>query len=436
MSRILVVDDEINMRRVLAALLEAYGHTVAQAGTVLEALAALAAGEYEVVLTDHQLPDGEGLRVVRACHEATPPTPVIVLTAFAKVELAVESMRCGAFDFLTKPFEPETVRGAISRAIERKQLQRENARLQHEVRRLAGGGLLLGDSAVMQKLRADIERVAPVRTTILITGETGSGKELVARALHAASPRAASPFIAINCSALTESLLESELFGHERGAFTGADRAHMGLFEAADGGTLFLDEAGEMSLPLQTKLLRVLQEGVIQRVGSTQPRRVDVRVLVATHRDLAERLREGLFREDLYYRLVVVTLVVPALRERVEDVPGLARHFIHEIARTAGMSTRPLGAEAEQTLLTYAWPGNVRELRNAIERALLLARGSELTPADLGLPLASSTRPEATRALSPRSPTLPVDLREMREHIEREWLTRALHESQPTRSEP
>ena len=308
MGRILIVDDEASMRRILAANLRQDHHEVSEACGVQEAQRSLAAKDFDVVVTDQKMPDGEGLAVLASAHEVDPTIPVILLTAVATIELAVESMRQGAFDFLTKPFQPEVVRATVRRACEHARLLRENILLKDAVVRLEGASEIYGESQAMHEVRERIGRVAPTHATVLITGETGTGKEVVARAIHRNSPRAAKPFVAVNCAAFTETLLESELFGHEKGAFTGADRQRQGLFEAAHEGTLFLDEAGEMSPAAQAKLLRVLTDGELMRVGSTRPRRVDVRVLVATHRNLEQRVKEGSFRENILYRLAVVPI--------------------------------------------------------------------------------------------------------------------------------
>ncbi len=332
MASILVVDDESNLRRILGGVLRAAGHQAVEAEGVAAARAALGTAVFDLVITDQKMPDGDGLELLAVCREADPSLPVVLLTAFATVELAVEAMRRGAFDVIPKPFLPEQVRAVVDRALEHTELKRENALLRAATEGLKDSDLI-GESLPMRELREMVARVGPTRATVLITGETGSGKELVARALHAASPRAARPLLAVNCAAFTDSLLESELFGHERGAFTGADRTRQGVFEAAHRGTLFLDEAGEMSPQLQAKLLRVLTDGEVVRVGSTAPRVVDVRLLVATHRDLGERMREGSFREDLYYRLAVVPIHVPPLRERRQDLPALASHLVARVAR-------------------------------------------------------------------------------------------------------
>ncbi|HVN19646.1 MAG TPA: sigma-54 dependent transcriptional regulator [Dongiaceae bacterium] len=383
MGRILIVDDEPNMRRILASNLRQDQHQIWEAAGVEEAQRSLAGNDFDVVITDQKMPDGEGLTVLASAREADPTLPVILLTAVASIELAVESMRGGAFDFLTKPFQPEVVRATVRRACERSRLVRENIFLKDAVVRLEGTSEIYGDSPAMHEVRDRIARVAPTNATVLITGETGTGKEVVARAIHRNSPRAAKPFVAVNCAAFTETLLESELFGHEKGAFTGADRQRQGLFEAAHEGTLFLDEAGEMSLAAQAKLLRVLTDGQVLRVGSTRPRRVDVRVLVATHRNLEQRVKDGAFREDLFYRLAVVPIHLPPLRDRKEDLPGLSDVFCHQVATELKMARRRLTAEALAKLQQYRFPGNLRELRNLIERAYILSNNQEISSEDL-----------------------------------------------------
>ncbi len=383
MGRILVVDDEPNMRRILASNLRQDQHQIFEAGGVQEAQRSLAANDFDVVITDQKMPDGEGLVLLAAAHENDPTLPVILLTAVATIEFAVESMRSGAFDFLTKPFQPEAVRATVRRACERTRLLRENILLKDAVVRLEGTSEIYGESTAMYEVRERISRVAPTHATVLITGETGTGKEVVARAIHRNSPRASKPFVAVNCAAFTETLLESELFGHEKGAFTGADRQRQGLFEAAHEGTLFLDEAGEMSLAAQAKLLRVLTDGQVLRVGSTRPRRVDVRVLVATHRNLEQRVKEALFREDLFYRLAVVPIHLPPLRDRRDDIAGLSDVFCNQVATELKMPRRRLSLEALQKLQQYHFPGNLRELKNLIERAYILTSNGEIGTDDL-----------------------------------------------------
>lgn len=374
MARILIVDDEPYMRRVLALNLRQDGHLVTECGGVKEARRAIETEDLDVILTDQKMPDGEGLEVLAAAMEADPTVSVVMITAFATIELAVESMRRGAFDFTTKPFQPEVVRATVRRAEERTRLMRENDLLKGAVVRLEGSSEIFGESAGMLAVREMIGRVAPTDATVLITGETGTGKELVARAIHKCSLRASKPFVPVNCAAFTETLLESELFGHEKGAFTGADRARQGLFEAAHTGTLFLDEVAEMSPAAQAKLLRVLTDAHVVRVGTTQPRKVDVRLLAATHRDLGQRVHDGLFREDLFYRLAVVPVTIPPLRERREDIPALSNLFLTQATLELKLPRRTLSPEALEKLYRYDFPGNVRELRNLIERASILSR--------------------------------------------------------------
>jgi DNA-binding NtrC family response regulator len=428
MSRILIVDDEINMRRILAANLAIDGHTVTEASGVAQAATLLAGNRYDAVITDQKMADGEGLELLARARDVDPAVAVVLLTAFATVELAVESMRQGAFDFITKPFQPDVVRATARRACEHTQLLRENGLLRLTVDRLEGSGEIFGSSPAILALRQMIARVAPTSATVLITGETGTGKELVARAIHRSSPRADRPFIAVNCAAFTESLLESELFGHEKGAFTGADRMRQGLFEAAHEGTLFLDEAGEMSASTQAKLLRVLAEGKITRVGSTKSREVDVRVVVATHRNLEDRVKEGSFRQDLYYRLAVVPIHLAPLRERTEDIPGLCELFCREASRELKVPLRVIRPEAIEKLKAYHFPGNLRELRNLIERALILSAGPEIDTTDF--PIGSSARQNTARPATrldwisdlPES----ISLRTLLEDVEKGLITRAL----------
>jgi DNA-binding NtrC family response regulator len=378
MGRVLIVDDEPHMHKILASNLEQDKHLIFHARGLEEARQAIGSNQFEAILTDQKMPDGEGLDVLAAAREADPNVAVVFLTAVATLELAVESMRKGAFDFLAKPFAPEVLRAAIQRACDHTTLVRENSLLKAEVGRLEGSSEIFGDTAAMREVREKIARVAPSSATVLITGETGTGKELVARTIHRRSPRASKPFLAANCAAFAETLLESELFGHERGAFTGADRSRLGLFEAAHEGTLFLDEVAEMSPAAQAKLLRVLTDGQLMPLGSAKSRSVDVRVLAATHRDLEQRVKEGRFREDLYYRLAVVPISIPPLRERTADVAALCELFLTQTARELKLPKRRLSAQALSRLQAYEFPGNIRELRNLIERAVILSSGEEI----------------------------------------------------------
>ena len=385
MGRILIVDNEASMRLTLASNLRQDQHELSEASGVHEAQRVLAANDFDVVVTDQKMPDGDGLAVLASAREVDATIPVILLTSAANIEVAAEIMWEGAFDFLTKPFRPKVVRATVRRACERTRLVRENILLKDAVVRLEGASEIYGESQAIRDVRDRIARVAPTNAIVLITGETGTGKELVARAIHRNSPRASKLFVAVNCAAFTETLLESELFGHEKSAFTGADRQRQGLFEAAHEGTLFLDEAEEMSLAAQAKLLRVLTDGQLLRVGSTRPRRVDVRVLVATHRNLEQRVKEGLFRQDLFYRLAVAPIHLPPLRGRIDDIAGLSDIFCQQAATELKMPRRHLSAPALEKLRHYRFPGNLRELRNLIERAYVLTSKLEIGADDLPL---------------------------------------------------
>ena len=437
MGRLLIVDDEPNLRRVLSADLRLDGHTVEEANGVTAALPLLADREFDVVITDQKMPDGDGLQVLSTAHENDSSLAVIFLTAVPTIELAVKSMRQGAFDFITKPFNPEVVRATVRRACERTSLLRENRLLKSTVGTLQGGDTIFGNSAGIKQVREQIARVAPTDATVLIIGETGTGKELVARAIHRNSRRGQKPLVAVNCAAFTETLLETELFGHERGAFTGADRSRQGLFEAANGGTLFLDEAGEMSASAQAKLLRVLVDGKLLRVGSTQPRTVDVRVLAATHRNLEERVEQGLFRQDLYYRLAVVPIRIPPLRERKEDIPGLCDVLSAQIAKDLKVRPKRMSPEALQKILTYAFPGNIRELRNILERAHILGSGDEIAAAELPVDATSHSELPHQVELQEWVRTLPLslDLRDTLTEIEKSLIERALQRANGVQAE-
>ena len=428
MAKVLVVDDEQGMRRILDVNLRKDGHVVVEAQGAVSALDLIKREDFDVVLTDQRMPDGSGLDVIRAVREDDPTTSVIFLTAIGTLELAVESMRQGAFDFLTKPFDPEVVRASVRRASERTALLRENAALKTTVRKLEGADEIRGTGPAIVAVREFIMQVAPTSTTVLITGETGTGKELVARAIHRNSTRSGKPFIAINCAAVSETLLESELFGHERGAFTGADRARAGLFEAAHEGTVFLDEVAEMSPAAQAKLLRVLADGEIQRVGSSFTRRVNVRVLAATHRDLNGRVNSGAFRQDLHYRLAVVPIRLPALRERKEDLPDLCSSLCQRIATEMKTPAKLVSPLALEKLFTYSFPGNIRELRNILERALILGRAPQVEPEDLYLPSSSNASNAGDDLISSIVDQVPnqVNLRDLLANLERALIVRSL----------
>jgi two-component system response regulator HydG len=394
--RVLVVDDEPTLLRALEALLEQKGYAVVALDSPIAATQRLAHEDFDVALLDIKMPQLSGLELLSAVKHRRPEVEVIMMTGHATVETALSAVRAGAYDYLTKPFEDvELVARAVAKAAERKMLFDRNRRLETQLREKEGASPegLVGNSAPIREVVRMIEAVAYSATTVLVTGESGTGKELVARALHARSPRRSHPFVALNCGALTETLLESELFGHVRGAFTGAQRDQKGLFDAADGGTIFLDEIGDIPMATQVRLLRVLQEGEIKRVGSADSVRVDVRVIAATHRDLPRLVKSGRFREDLFYRLNVINVPLPSLRDRVEDIPLLAHHFLRRYAERLGKRVRTLAPDAVELLCGYRWPGNVRELENAIERAVVLCRGEAVTASDLPPAVTGRTAP-------------------------------------------
>jgi DNA-binding NtrC family response regulator len=404
-AAILLVDDEPSARATMALLLKKRGHRVSEAAEVGAAIKALTDTAFEVIVTDLRMPDGDGLDVLRAAKAHCPEADVILLTAYAGWESAKEAIRLGAFDYFEKGREPDELLHRIDRAVAAKALRRENENLRAQVRERFGLPGLIASSAQMAQVLDLVGRVAPTDATVLIRGESGTGKEVIAKALHHASRRAGGRFVAINCGALPETLLESEIFGHVKGAFTGAGANKKGLFEEAHGGTLFLDEIGEMTPSLQVKLLRALQSGEVRPVGSTQAITVDARVVAATNRDLEPMIRQGIFREDLFYRLNVIPVVLPPLRERREDIPLLAELFLGRFAERQGRVLR-LSAGAMERLFQYAWPGNVRELENAMERAAILARAETIEPGDLpphvgaGLALGSAPALEAEQTLA------------------------------------
>jgi two-component system, NtrC family, nitrogen regulation response regulator NtrX len=375
-ERILIVDDEAGIRSTLSGILEDEGYGVAAVGTAAEATARLGAEAFDAVLLDLWLPDRDGMELLSELREQ----PVIVISGHASVDTAVKATRLGAYDFLEKPLSLSRVVVTVQNALERGRLARE---LQQLSDRLARAEPLLGGSPRMQRLKAELATAARSESRILILGENGTGKELVARQVHRLSGRSRGPFVEVNCAAIPEDLIESELFGHVRGAFTGAVGDRPGRFEQADGGTLFLDEVADMSLKTQARVLRVLQEQRFERVGGTSPIRVDVRVLAATNKDLEEEIRQGRFREDLYFRLAVIPLRVPPLRERAEDVPILAAHFIALFAHELKQRPKAVDREAMRLLEEYAWPGNVRELRNLVERMMIMVPGATIGASDL-----------------------------------------------------
>jgi DNA-binding NtrC family response regulator len=382
-GRILIADDEANARTALAELLRDEGYLVETAADGFKALPKLEDFGPDLLLTDLKMPGMDGLDLMRKAREVDPEMVAVVMTAYGAVDTAVAAMRQGAADYLTKPINIEELAIVVERALERRRLRREAGMLRERLSERHRIQNIVGSSAPMQKVFETVLQVAPSRASVLITGESGTGKELIAAAIHEHSPRAGGPFVKLHCAALAETLLESELFGHERGAFTGAQARRDGRFQHADGGTLFLDEIGEISPSTQVKLLRFLQEREFERVGGNQTIKVDVRIVAATNRDLKKLVREGRFREDLYYRLNVVSVDVPPLRERPSDIPLLAVHFLRKYAADNEKIMRGFSTEALDRLVRYDWPGNVRELENAIERAVVVCRGDEVGTEEL-----------------------------------------------------
>ncbi|MDY7228230.1 sigma-54-dependent transcriptional regulator [Hyalangium rubrum] len=382
-ERILVVDDEDNARRAIVTILGEEGYEVAEASNGMDALTRLADFSPAVVLSDVRMPQMDGLTLLKKAREQGSDATFVMMTAFASVETAVEAMRAGADNYLVKPLDADAVLVILSKALEKRSLRREAESLRDQVRARTRFHNIIGDSPQLQGIYDVVRRAAATKATVLILGESGTGKELIAQALHQESPRKDKPFIRVHCAALSENLLESELFGHEKGSFTGAMARKEGRFELADGGTLFLDEIGEISPAVQVKLLRVLQQREFERVGGTQTLKVDVRIVAATHRDLTAEVKAGRFREDLFYRLNVVSVTLPPLRDRKSDIPTLVSHFLEKYSESYGKEVKALAPGTLQALLAHDWPGNVRELENAIERAVVLAQDTELTADDL-----------------------------------------------------
>ncbi|HWP23801.1 MAG TPA: sigma-54 dependent transcriptional regulator [Candidatus Binatia bacterium] len=417
--RILVVDDEAPQRELIRGFLEKQGYEVLTAASGEQGLEILKREPVELILTDQRMPGLSGLELLKSARTINPEIDVIVMTAYGNIETAVEAMKAGASDYLAKPLHLEELRHKIERLRERHLLYVENRELREALEsrhRIEG---IIGESGQMLEVISLVRRVAASEATVLIRGESGTGKELIAKAIHYASPRASAPLVRVNCAALPENLLESELFGHERGSFTGAVATRKGRFETADGGTLFLDEIGDLPMHLQAKLLRVLQEREFERVGSSQPLKVNVRVLSATHRDLEALMKSGQFREDLYYRLNVVTIVLPPLRERRQDLPRLMEHFLAVFAEKNHKTIRGFTHEARHALLRYDYPGNVRELENLIERAVVLTRDDVIGREDLPLTL------EEAEAIGEQEPNLTAAVEGLERRMIQDALTRA-----------
>ena len=427
-SKILVVEDEHAIRLALKGLLRREGHDVSLAEDGDMAVEKIREEDFDLVITDLALGRGKsGMDVLRAAKEARPETGVVMITAHGSEKIAVEAMKAGADDYVPKPFDNDELRVVVARSLERHRLERENRLLREQVQREYGFDNLIGSGAAMRRVFETIQKVAETDLSVMVRGESGTGKELVAQALHSTSLRRSRPFVAVNCAAINRELVESELFGHEKGAFTGADRRRIGRFEAADGGTIFLDEIGDMALETQAKVLRVLEERQLERVGSTETIEVDVRVVCATHRDLEEEIEAGRFREDLLYRLKVVEIEMPALRERIEDFAALSDRFLGQVAERLDREKKTLGTAALARLARHSWPGNVRELRNVLERAAVLSTGPEIAEEDLQL------APESGEILQ-SIPDLDLPFadakRQTVERFERQYLSQALRENE------
>jgi two-component system response regulator PilR (NtrC family) len=429
-SRILVVDDEQSMREMLSIMLAKEGHEVLEAGSRGQAAAALARGPVDMVVTDVRLPDGDGIEILRHVKAASPETVVIVMTAFGTADSAVAARKLGAEAYVFKPFDVDELRIVVRESLANRQLRSEVVRLRHEVGRRYGLDRVIGVSPAMASLFEMVRAIAPTSSTVLITGESGTGKELVARAIHGLSGRAQGPFVTVNCGALPDTLLESELFGHMRGAFTDARQDKKGRFEAAHGGTLFLDEVGETSPSMQVKLLRALQDRRIRRLGGTAEIPVDVRVIAATNVPLEDLVREKRFRDDLYYRLQVIPIQTPPLRERREDIRLLAQHFLEQFAQQMGKDVAKLSEAALVRLERYSWPGNVRELENVIERAVALETTAAVLPERLPALLQGAARLDGG---PPIGPEFSLDAHLL--GVERRFLVEALAQSGGDRSE-
>jgi len=413
-ARVLLVDDEDSFREITSDELSHLGYALDACRTLGEARRLIAKKMFDVVLLDVRLPDGNGLELLAELHAAHPATHVVVLTAFGTVEGAILAMKQGAFDFLMKPCKLGEIEAVLARAARVQSLARENVALQRDVDRLKPSDRIVGTTAPLREVTELIDRVAGTDSTVLIRGESGVGKELVARAVHRASLRAGRPFVVVDCASLHENLLQSELFGHEKGAYTGAVRLKHGLFEVADRGTIFLDEIGEVTLPLQVKLLRVLETGVFRHVGGTTDVTVDVRVIAATNRDLEAMMRAGTFREDLYYRLNVFSIPIPPLRERREDIPQLVEHFVRSSGIIGKRGAR-VSPEAMLVLEGYSWPGNARELQNVVERALILCDGDVIRPEHLPIGMRHPSAHAADANGGPRPTLAEAERRYIRE---------------------
>ncbi len=423
-ERVLIIDDDLSLRDSLALVLGAEGFSTTTAANADEALASVENYLPDVVFCDLRMPGRSGIELIPELRRKNPDATIVLMSAYGSKELALEAIRQGAYDYLAKPFQPSEALLTIRKARERERLRRQNQLLRREVERALGEHPIVAASESMLPVIQLLERAAEFKATVLLIGESGTGKEVLARTIHTQSPRRHESFVAVNCGAIPENLLESELFGHVRGAFTGADRARRGLVQEADNGSLFLDEIGELPFNLQVKLLRMLQEEEVRPLGDSKAHRVDVRIIAATSRDLEAEVRAGRFRDDLYYRLNVIRIDLPPLRERKQDIPLLADCFLAHFARSLGKSVRHISNAALQQFIAYSWPGNVRELQNAIERAVILCDGDTLTPKDLSSVLAPRLLAASATATFPSAED--YSLRRAREKFEADWIRNTL----------
>ncbi len=428
-DKILVADDEKSMREFLDIMLKKEGYKVTLASNGEEVMKLIDKDIFDLALVDIRMPKQDGLSVLKKIKSVSPETVVIMITAYASADTAIKAMKEGAYDYITKPFKIEEIKLIIQNALEKKHLEKENLLLKQVVRDRYHFGNIIGQSSKMIELYDLLEKVAPTKTNILITGESGTGKELVAKAIHYNSPRRDKPFVTLNCGAIPESLIESELFGHMKGAFTDAINTKKGLFEVADEGTIFLDEISELPLMMQVKLLRVLQDREFKRVGGTEDIRVDVRIISATNKDLEEGVRAKQFREDLFYRLNVIQIKIPSLRDRKEDIPLLASHFLKKYSEELGKQITQISPEALRVLVQYDYPGNVRELQNIIERAVALETSRELTVQNLSSYIEEQV-PFKRKPIDLEIPNEGIDLEKIVEDVERTLLLKALDRTQ------
>ncbi|PID57250.1 hypothetical protein CSB45_08470 [candidate division KSB3 bacterium] len=432
--QILVIDDEENMRYMLQLTLEDEGYEVELASDGVAGLEKIQQGDFDFVICDIKMPKMSGMQVLESVVESSPNIPMIMISAYGTIDSAIESMKYGAYDYVTKPFKKDEILLTLKKAEERERLRRENQFLRQEVEKKYSFENIIGKSMKMQEVFRKIEKIANYKTTVLVTGESGTGKELVAKAVHYAGKRKHAPFVAVNCGAIPHELLESELFGHVKGAFTGAISQHSGLILQADRGTLFLDEIGELPLNLQVKLLRFLQEGEVRKVGATKTVSVDVRIVAATARNMAEAVEHGLFREDLFYRLNVVPIAIPPLRDRREDIALLVRHFLKKYTQEMQKDVLDISPEAMKLLLDYEWKGNVRELENVLERAIVMTDGNCISPEFLPEELFGASSKILLKIPESRM-SLKSVMKEVTEMTERTLITRALQQTSNNRSQ-